>query len=429
MKNTGNNKKTKMSGKEKQAIKSMKIIEERQAQKAKIAQKTKAEKDKNMRKDQNDDKFKNPIFFRAILCGSIAFVLLVSVMIVIAFKGNTNADNKSSESGFDYSKGIDENGFWGNVTASDHIENLEYMELQIPRDTYEITDTDLQSAVDAVMAGYANEAAKIKDRAVADGDRVNIDYVGSVDGVEFDGGSTGGYGTDVMAGSTDYIDDFLTQIIGHMPGETFNVEVTFPESYDREDLEGKDAVFVTTINYIVGDSENGAPDEMTDEFVNENLSAEHGWTTVDEMEAAKMAELREAAITKYISDYLTMGILIDSIPDEIQKYQQESLVNYYKRDAASYQMEFEEYLAEYQEVADESALLEKYSEDILRNARYSLVIQAIAEDAEISVTDEDIEYYFSEHASYEQEYGHPYLVQNTLTQKVLQHVADNAVLE
>ena len=85
---------------------------------------------------------------------------------------------------------------------------------------------------------------------VADGDTVNIDYVGTVDGVEFDGGSTNGTGTDLVIGSGSYIDDFEDQLIGAHPGDEVQVEVTFPDDYGSQDLAGKDAVFAVTINGI-----------------------------------------------------------------------------------------------------------------------------------------------------------------------------------
>lgn len=85
---------------------------------------------------------------------------------------------------------------------------------------------------------------------VEDGDTVNIDFVGSIDGVEFEGGSTEGTGTDLVIGSGSYIDDFEEQLIGAHPGDTVDVYVTFPEDYGDEELNGKEALFVVTINGI-----------------------------------------------------------------------------------------------------------------------------------------------------------------------------------
>ncbi len=86
--------------------------------------------------------------------------------------------------------------------------------------------------------------------AIEDGDTVNIDYVGSIDGVEFSGGSTNGAGTDLTIGSGTYIDDFEEQLIGSHPGDTVDVTVTFPEDYGVDELNGQEAVFEVTINGI-----------------------------------------------------------------------------------------------------------------------------------------------------------------------------------
>ena len=104
------------------------------------------------------------------------------------------------------------------------------------------TDTDTDTA-----AGYSTDASLI----VEDGDTVNIDYVGSVDGVEFEGGSTQGQGTDLVIGSGSYIDDFEEQLIGAHPGDEVDVYATFPDPYNNNpDLSGKEALFEVTINGI-----------------------------------------------------------------------------------------------------------------------------------------------------------------------------------
>ena len=89
-----------------------------------------------------------------------------------------------------------------------------------------------------------------KDLVVKEGDLVDIDYVGKIDGVAFDGGDTKGAGARLRIGSGQYIPGFEDQIIGHKPGETFDVVVTFPEDYGAAELAGKEAVFTTTLNGI-----------------------------------------------------------------------------------------------------------------------------------------------------------------------------------
>ena len=85
---------------------------------------------------------------------------------------------------------------------------------------------------------------------VEDGDTVNIDYVGKIDGTVFEGGSTDGMGTDLVIGSGSYIDDFEDQLIGSHPGDKVEVTVTFPEDYQKADFRGKEAVFDVMVNGI-----------------------------------------------------------------------------------------------------------------------------------------------------------------------------------
>ena len=89
-----------------------------------------------------------------------------------------------------------------------------------------------------------------KSLKIADGDTVNIDYVGSVDGVEFEGGNTKGQGADLTIGSGMYIDDFEEQLIGAHPGDKVDVTVTFPENYGNDKLNGKEALFKVVVNGI-----------------------------------------------------------------------------------------------------------------------------------------------------------------------------------
>lgn len=91
---------------------------------------------------------------------------------------------------------------------------------------------------------------KDKNLVVKDGDTVNIDYIGYVDDVAFEGGNTNGQGTSLTIGSHSYIDDFEEQLIGHNVGDKVTVNVTFPDDYHNADMQGKDARFEVTINGI-----------------------------------------------------------------------------------------------------------------------------------------------------------------------------------
>lgn len=124
--------------------------------------------------------------------------------------------------------------------------------------TEETTDTteSTEDASESTTTENAEETASYSTDTtltVADGDTVNIDYVGSIDGVEFDGGSTNGAGADLEIGSGTYIDDFEDQLIGSHPGDEVDVTVTFPDNYAVSDLAGKEALFEVTVNGIYED--------------------------------------------------------------------------------------------------------------------------------------------------------------------------------
>lgn len=111
---------------------------------------------------------------------------------------------------------------------------------------------DTSTASSTSLASTSASASLQTDTSltIEDGDTVNIDYVGSIDGVEFQGGNTNGSGADLVIGSHTYIDDFEEQLIGHHPGDSVDVTVTFPEDYGKDELNGKEALFKVTVNGI-----------------------------------------------------------------------------------------------------------------------------------------------------------------------------------
>ena len=115
------------------------------------------------------------------------------------------------------------------------------------------TTPEVTEAADATTTPEVTEAPSYDTDSsleVKDGDTVNIDYVGKIDDVAFDGGSTNGQGTDLVIGSGSYIDNFEEQLIGAHPGDEVEVTVTFPDDYGAADLAGKEAVFDVTVNGI-----------------------------------------------------------------------------------------------------------------------------------------------------------------------------------
>ena len=329
----------------------------------------------------------------------------------------------------DYSKYIDENGFWKDIHALDYVTLPEYKGVEVPAEEIEPTEEEMDSNRQSLLSQWAYYD-EVTDRAVEDGDTVNIDYVGSVDGVEFTGGNTNGAGTAVTIGVTSYIDDFLEQLIGHKPGETFDVNVTFPEDYnDSTDadgntvvLAGKDAVFTTTINYIQGD-ELLYP-EMDDAFVAENLQSTYGWTTAAEAEEGIATAIRNTKKYNYMLDYLDQNSKITEVPAEISEYMREAQLAAINNQAASYGISVDTLmmLSGYGSEADYLTMLD---EQLPEAAKFSLIRQAIAEQEGMTADEAELKELLGDnYDSYVETYGLNYIKQDVLIGKVDQLLLD-----
>lgn len=377
-------------------------------------------------------------------------ILLALVVVTASFAACGTGDNKQSSAGtgssavsesseqessstetesLNYSEGLDESGKWEGVTAKDYVEKLDVKGMKVPAGDVAVTDDNVQQQVETELSALST-TAQVKDRAVVNGDSVNIDYVGSVDGVAFSGGDTAGAGADVTAGATNYIDDFLEQLIGHTPGESFDINVTFPDVYENNpDLAGKDAVFATTINYI---TETTTP-ELTDALVAENFAESKGWNTVAEMKAGIRTELERTKLEAYFENYLRTEVTVKSVPEIIVTQQEKMILDYYKQYADYSGMEVEEFLSSYVGVATEEELIASNKEQNTQTATFYLLVQAIAEDAGINISEEDVQAYFTELgnadiSAYKEMYGMPYLKQGVMCQLVLDYLCENVVL-
>ena len=331
---------------------------------------------------------------------------------------------------FSYSDGLTDEGLWDGVDVSDYVTLADYKGIAVPASAVEPTDDAVDAQVNAILSTYAT-TAQVTDRAVADGDTVNIDYVGTINGVEFDGGNTQGKGTTVTIGKTQYIDDFLDQLVGHTPGETFDVHVTFPDDYGVQSLDGQDATFSVTINYI---SEQQNP-ELTDDWVAQNLGPTYGWKTADEMRDALRDSLRREALGTYVENYLVENsTFAQSLPQSMLEYQNGSLVSYYQGYASAYGVDLSEALPSLAGVSSIDDLIASNRENIDVAVKRCLVLQAVAEAEGLTVSDDEVTAYIgnvmgasaaSNMSAYQDAYGLPYLRFCALQDKALQLIEDN----
>ena len=325
---------------------------------------------------------------------------------------------------FDYSSIFDENGYVAGVTASDYITLPEDLGLTLSDEANTVSDEDVADYINEnIMVNYT-ETQEVTDRAAADGDTVNIDYVGTVDGVEFDGGSAEGY--DLPLGSGTFNDGFEEQIVGHTPGESFDVTVTFPEDYRATDLAGKEAVFATTLNYI---SESVTP-ELTDDFVKENLNESLGLDSVETLNTYISDMLLFSQQTNELYSQLSEKLTVDGeVPAELTKYFEDYYLSSPYLYAQMYGVSLDEFMQAngYDSAA---AYLESSRTYIDGAIQQTLILQALAEKYGITCTTETLENQFQEYfgssdtSSYVNYYGENYLKMSILNDLVMEKLVE-----
>ena len=178
--------------------------------------------------------------------------------------------------------GVDQQSMIDKYAAYCDLPDYKGLEYEETKST--VTDADVKTKIDSLLQQYATKT-QVKEGTVKEGDNVNIDFVGSIDGEEFEGGNSNGAGYDLTLGSGAMIPGFEDGIIGHKVGETFNIKAMFPENYGKDALNGKEADFKITINYI---TETELP-EYNDAFVASYTDA----TTILEYEDSVRKDLVE----------------------------------------------------------------------------------------------------------------------------------------
>ncbi|WP_445267724.1 trigger factor [Staphylococcus aureus] len=275
--------------------------------------------------------------------------------------------------------------FEATVTVEPEVKLGDYKGLEIEKQETELSDDELQEAIDHSLGHLAEMVVK-EDGVVENGDTVNIDFSGSVDGEEFEGGQAEGY--DLEIGSGSFIPGFEEQLEGMKVDEEKDVVVTFPEEYHAEELAGKEATFKTKVNEI---KFKEVP-ELTDEIANE-LDAEAN--TVDEYKENLRKHLaeqkatdaenveKEEAITK-----ATDNTTID-IPEAMVNTELDRMVSEFAQRIQQQGLDLQTYFQISGQ--DETQLREQMKDDAEQRVKTNLTLTAIAEAEKIEATDEDID--------------------------------------
>ncbi|MBF7016897.1 trigger factor [Staphylococcus durrellii] len=275
--------------------------------------------------------------------------------------------------------------FDATVVVEPEVQLGDYKGLEIEKQNAELTDEEVQESIDHQLGHLAEMVVK-EDGAVEDGDSVNIDFDGYVDGEQFEGGQADGY--DLEIGSGTFIPGFEEQLIGVKTGEEKDVTVTFPEEYHAEELAGKEATFKTKVNEIKAKE---VP-ELTDEIANELDSEANSVDEFKENTRKRLAEQKETdaenAQKEEAINKAANNANID-IPEAMVNTELDRMVQEFGQRMQQQGLNLETY---YQiSGQDESQLREQMKDDAEERVKTNLTLTAIADAENVEVSDEDID--------------------------------------
>ena len=317
---------------------------------------------------------------------------------------------------------------FGSLNLDEYVRMGSYKGLKITVDPVaELTDDEFEAAIQNLLKANSYYE-KITNRAAAEGDTLNIDFVGYMNGVAFSGGTAYSQSI-ILSENSGYIDGFADGLIGAMPGTTVKVDVTFPENYHAE-LAGKPATFDITVNYIEGDY---ITPELDNAFVTDYTDGKY--TSVDAfreyyrgvLNEEKRTEARNAASADL------WGMIVKS--SEIINYPEQQL-SYYVNMIKQYYLDYaggdsSQYalLMQYYGITEETIL-----EEAKTYTAEDLMFHYIINAENITISDEEYTKGIAEYAEQyddgvtpqmlEEAYGRDALIESLLKDKVIRSLYD-----
>ncbi len=278
------------------------------------------------------------------------------------------------------------------VPVKPEVKISAYTGMKIKEFAYTVKDEEVDAEINRLLDRNARKVA-VTDRAAVNGDIVNIDFVGTVDGVKFDGGEAEGF--DLTLGSGQFIPGFEDQVVGMNIGETKDVNVTFPENYQAENLKGKAAVFAVTLHGIQAKE---LP-ELTDEFVKDAT----GSATVEEYKAKTVERLQKQADRR--ANDATENSILEAIaanaeaeiPQAMIDREIDSLLQKFEYQLMYQGLKLQDYL-DFLKVTVED-FRKNYEEQAKKNVMSQLIISHIIKEEKIEATEEEVNAKVAEQAA------------------------------
>ena len=269
------------------------------------------------------------------------------------------------------------------VTVKPDVKLGKYKGLSIEKKVEKVTAKQVDEAVEQAREKQARIVET--DEAAKNGDIVNIDFVGSVDGVKFDGGSAESY--DLELGSGSFIPGFEEQLVGAKKGEKKDVNVKFPEDYHAEELKGKDALFECTINAVKKKELPALDDEFVKDVSEFDTLAEYKADVKN-----KLMKDAEDRADREFEDALVQAVVDNAeveVPQAMIDQEAEDMAREFEYRLSYQNIKLDDYLKYLNMTRDQ--LLDEYKEQAAKSVKVRLVMEAIVKAEELKFEEKDID--------------------------------------
>ena len=282
-----------------------------------------------------------------------------------------------------------EKDLYDGLDPADYIKVGEYKGVKADEMEAEVTKAEIGDVIVEELKAAAKETNLKKGDAVKEGDTVNIDYTGKVNGKKFEGGTA--KGQDLVLGSGTYIDGFEEGLIGHKVGEeNIELKLAFPPNYSEEKLQGKDVVFTVTIN--------GATRSVQPEYNDAFVKTLGDYKNTEEYEKAlekKLLKQKKAEAEENVKMEIWSKVLADT---KVIKYPKEVVDHYIEMyneltdyNAEQYGLDRKDFIGEYYGAATEQDLQKQLKDYAQTLVKQELLVEYIASKESITYTDDEAE--------------------------------------
>ena len=274
--------------------------------------------------------------------------------------------------------------FTATVAVKPEVTLGEYKGIEVESKEAGVTDEEIEEEINKVRENNSRMIT-IEDRAVEDGDTVTIDFDGYVDGEQFEGGMAEDYS--LVIGSHTFIDNFEEQLIGKNIGDDVEVNVTFPDQYQAEELRNKEALFKVKINAIKMKELPDADDEFAQEVSD--------FDTLDEYKEdlrKKLLENKEAALKREKEEEVVGAIIENAqmdIPDPMVNAQTQQMTQEFAQRLQSQGLSLEQYMQ--LTGMTPQKMLEELKPQALKRIQSRLVLEAVVATENIEASEEDFD--------------------------------------